>query len=165
MELWQIKAILNDLGVEPDLASQIMASARRQSATMNPSDMGTDTLYTDPIAHRESVISAVVGHDTLDNDESDKHSTESNLILGQYEDLGELGKGSMGTVRLVYDRKFNRRLAMKIIHPNLRLNDSAASRFVEEARVCAQLQHPNIVPVHDFGVLPDGRFFFHNEGN
>ena len=63
---------------------------------MNPSDMGTDTLYTDPIAHRGSVISAVVGHDTLDNDESDKHSTGSNLILGQYEDLGELGKRQHG---------------------------------------------------------------------
>ena len=34
------------------------------------------------------------------------------------------------------------------------------ARFVEEAQICAQLQHPNIVPVHDFGSLPDGRLFF-----
>ena len=69
-------------------------------------------------------------------------------------------EGSMGSVRLVLDRKLNRRLAMKIIHPSLLLNEAAAARFAEEAQVCAQLQHPNIVPVHDLGVLPDGRFYF-----
>ena len=77
--------------------------------------------------------------------------------IGEYDDLGELGEGGMGSVRLVRDRKLNRRLAMKIIHPKLLSHRSAAARFVEEAQVCAQLQHPNIVPVHDLGTLPDGR--------
>ena len=66
-------------------------------------------------------------------------------------------KGGMGEVRLVRDQKLNRRLAMKILHPHLLSRQITTSRFIEEAQVCAQLEHPNIVPIHDFGTLPDGR--------
>ena len=48
---------------------------------------------------------------------------------------------------------------MKIIHSDF-VEKNALSRFIEEAQVGAQLQHPNIVPVHDLGELPDGRFYF-----
>ena len=80
--------------------------------------------------------------------------------IGPYEDLGFLGKGGMGEVRLVRDRKLNRRLAMKILHPHLLSRRISTSRFIEEAQVCAQLEHPNIVPIHDFGTLSDGRLYF-----
>ena len=43
------------------------------------------------------------------------------------------------------DRKLNRRLAMKIIHARILNRSASAVRFIEEAQVCAQLQHPNIV--------------------
>ncbi|MEC8381073.1 MAG: bifunctional serine/threonine-protein kinase/formylglycine-generating enzyme family protein [Myxococcota bacterium] len=163
MELWQIKGILTELRVSDQLALQIMDSAKRVlfEEHQHPAiDEGAETLYVDPIAQRKSLMSAVVGCDTIDTVEPDNQSIDIPVQLGQYDDLGRLGEGSMGTVRLVYDRKLNRRLAMKIIHPNLCVNDTAASRFAEEAQVCAQLQHPNIVPVHDFGVLSDGRFYF-----
>ena len=66
----------------------------------------------------------------------------------------------MGEVRLVHDRKLNRQLAMKVLHQKMLIPEPECSRFVEEAQICAQLQHPNIVPVYDLGSLPDGRLFF-----
>ena len=143
MELWQIKGILTELRVSDQLALQIMDSAKRVlfEEHQHPAiDEGAETLYVDPIAQRKSLMSAVVGCDTIDTVEPDNQSIDIPVQLGQYDDLGRLGEGSMGTVRLVYDRKLNRRLAMKIIHPNLCVNDTAASRFAEEAQVCAQLQ-------------------------
>ena len=80
--------------------------------------------------------------------------------LGRYDDLGILGKGGMGEVRQIRDKELNRKLAMKIIHPDLLKKDSAIARFIEEGQVGAQLQHPNIVPVHELGQLDDGRFYF-----
>ena len=80
--------------------------------------------------------------------------------LGRYIDLGVLGIGGMGEVRKVLDENLKRTLAMKIIHPRLMASRRSISRFVEEAQVGAQLQHPNIVPVHEIGRLPDGRHYF-----
>jgi tetratricopeptide (TPR) repeat protein/serine/threonine protein kinase/predicted ATPase len=80
--------------------------------------------------------------------------------LGRYEDLGLLGVGGMGEVRQVRDPDLRRTLAMKIIHPRLLEHPRSVSRFVEEAQIEAQLQHPNIVPVHELGQLSDGRHYF-----
>jgi len=75
----------------------------------------------------------------------------------RYGDLGLLGAGGMGEVRRVRDRELNRVLAMKIATTE---HVGNVARFVEEAQVAAQLQHPFIVPVHDVGRLADGRAFF-----
>lgn len=80
--------------------------------------------------------------------------------LGRYDDLGILGNGGMGEVRQIRDKELNRNLAMKILHARLLGRDAAIARFIEEGQVCAQLQHPNIVPVHEIGQLDDGRFYF-----
>ena len=80
--------------------------------------------------------------------------------MGRYHDLGPLGHGGMGEVRRVLDPILNCELAMKIIHHDLMVIPNEVSRFVEEAQVCAQLQHPSICPVHELGELPDGRLYF-----
>ena len=49
---------------------------------------------------------------------------------------------------------------MKIIHSEFLQVDISLSRFVEEAQVVAQLQHPNIIPIHELGQLDDGRLYF-----
>jgi eukaryotic-like serine/threonine-protein kinase len=82
------------------------------------------------------------------------------LDIGNYEDMGLLGAGGMGEVRKIRDRDLNRTLAMKIIHAGLLKKHNVTARFIEEAQICAQLQHPNIVPVHEIGQLDDGRVFF-----
>ena len=78
----------------------------------------------------------------------------------RYTDLGLIGIGGMGEVRRVRDQELGRVLAMKFIHPQLAQHRGVLARFVEEAQVTAQLQHPGIVPVYDIGHLGDQRTYF-----
>jgi len=78
----------------------------------------------------------------------------------RYEDLGLIGVGGMGEVRRVRERDLNRTLAMKIIKHEVMAKKSSLARFIEEAQVSAQLQHPSIIPVHELGRMPDGRYYF-----
>ncbi len=63
----------------------------------------------------------------------------------------------MGEVVAATDGALGRRVALKRIRPELASWPEAVNRFVAEARVTAQLQHPGIVPVYALGALPDGR--------
>lgn len=78
----------------------------------------------------------------------------------RYHNRGLLGIGGMGEVRRVYDPVLKRALALKVAHARLLELPNLLARFVEEAQVQAQLQHPNLVPVHELGVLADGRPYF-----
>jgi serine/threonine protein kinase len=84
----------------------------------------------------------------------------------RYDDQGEIAKGGMGIIRRVRDESLRRVLAMKVMKPkdgepadesHARL---ATNRFINEALVTGQLDHPGIVPVHDIGVGKDGELFF-----
>ena len=77
---------------------------------------------------------------------------------GRYQDTEEIGRGGMGVVRGAFDELFGREVALKqLLDP---LDEQLRARFLEEARVTAQLEHPNVVPVHDMGVMPSGEVFF-----
>ncbi len=71
----------------------------------------------------------------------------------RYERLGELARGGMGLVERVRDRRLGRDVAMKSA---LRRGAAAAARFEKEARLTGSLDHPGIVPVHDYGVDATG---------
>lgn len=76
----------------------------------------------------------------------------------RYEVLGELARGGMGIVFRARDRLLNREVGIK----TLRENPAPApvlARFRTEAHITGQLQHPSVPPVHELGVLPDGRPF------
>ena len=77
-----------------------------------------------------------------------------------YVDDGEIGRGSQGEVRRVVDTNLQRRLAMKVLDPARALDERSRKMFVEEAQITAQLDHPNIPPVHRLGVGPDGLLYF-----
>ncbi len=84
-------------------------------------------------------------------------------LPARYEDLGEFAHGGWGEVRRVRDRVLDRVVVMKILsapHRHPREAETMRSRFMNEARVTASLEHPGIVPVHDRGVLDDGRPWF-----
>jgi len=63
-------------------------------------------------------------------------------------DLGLLGSGGMSRVYRVRDESLGREVAFKVLRPELAKDDEAVARFVEEARITAQLDHPNIPPVY-----------------
>lgn len=79
---------------------------------------------------------------------------------GRYVDLGAIGAGGMAEVRRVHDVGLERVVAMKVLRADLAHQAGHATRFLEEARTIAQLDHPSIVPVYDLGFTDDGRAFF-----
>ncbi len=74
----------------------------------------------------------------------------------QFELLEEVGQGGVGVVYLARDTQLARTVAIKFLRPEFRKHPSAITRFVTEAQITGQLQHPGIPPVHSLGRLPDG---------
>lgn len=97
-------------------------------------------------------------------------------IYARYENRGEIARGGMGVVHLVHDADTLRTLALKVMRPTTDLADrrltpasagAMLSRFLEEAQITSQLDHPGIVPVHEIGLDEQGRPYFtmkHVEG-
>ena len=77
----------------------------------------------------------------------------------QLEILEILGRGGMGAVYKARQKSLDRIVALKVIRPTEADDRSFAERFVREARALAQLSHPNIVTVHDFGQT-GGLYYF-----
>jgi tRNA A-37 threonylcarbamoyl transferase component Bud32 len=71
--------------------------------------------------------------------------------VGKYKVLEKLGQGAMGEVFRAHDPVLGRDVAIKILSEKLLGDDMARQRFQREARSAAQLNHPNIITVHDFG--------------
>ncbi len=83
--------------------------------------------------------------------------------IGRYRDLGVLGRGGMGEVRRVWDPDLRRRVAMKLLRGGSEEQSGGREllgRFLDEARITSQLQHPGIVPVHELGLDDHGRVYF-----
>ena len=75
--------------------------------------------------------------------------------------IGELlGAGGVGLVTSALDRTIGRTVAVKTLKQGRESEASTARRFIDEAHVTAQLEHPNIVPVYDMGWLPDGQPYY-----
>ena len=80
-------------------------------------------------------------------------------LRGQYEILRELGRGGMGIVLLARDERLDRSVALKVLPPSLAEQTDTRERFLREARMSAQLSHPNIVPVHRADEIGGFAFF------
>jgi serine/threonine-protein kinase len=77
----------------------------------------------------------------------------------RYEPVRPLGAGGQAEVTLARDHDIDRQVAVKRLLPE-RVNDDSVLRFAEEIRTVGQLEHPNIVPIHDVGVDGDGQYYF-----
>src|SRR5262245_39602386 len=72
------------------------------------------------------------------------------VIGGTYQVVSEIGRGAMGVVLSAFDQKLERPVAIKLIRAEL-LEPGFRQRFMQEARVMAQINHPNVVCIHAFG--------------
>ncbi len=89
-------------------------------------------------------------------------------IWARYDFKGEIARGGMGVVYRVHDADTMRSLALKEMRPSdgagsnvtPASNGTLLARFVEEAQITSQLDHPGIVPVHEIGVDDKGRVYF-----
>jgi CRP-like cAMP-binding protein len=86
------------------------------------------------------------------------------VILAPHERLdrshGQIAEGGMASVELAVDRTLGRRVALKLMHAEYQRIPLAVQSFIREAQVTGQLDHPNIVPVHELAVDADGRLCF-----
>jgi len=79
---------------------------------------------------------------------------------GRFQVLGELATGGVGQVLKGRDRDLGRDVALKVILEQHIGNEEILKRFIEEAQIGGQLQHPGIVPVYELGLQADQRPFF-----
>jgi eukaryotic-like serine/threonine-protein kinase len=91
---------------------------------------------------------------------SDAPATQSPAPADTGYEIGiEIARGGMGTIHRGRDRALDREVAIKILQDRYPSGSLTARRFVDEARITGQLQHPGIPPIHHVGTLPDGRPF------
>ena len=85
------------------------------------------------------------------------------LLDGKYEIVSLLGAGGMGEVYKARHVHLNTFRCIKVMRPALLADDSYRTRFLREARLATQIQHPNIAVVHDFELLDDGASYMVTE--
>ncbi|MDA0836255.1 MAG: protein kinase [Planctomycetota bacterium] len=85
----------------------------------------------------------------------------------RYEVIGEIGRGGLGRVLKADDKEMNREVALKELLPmpglstlERQLKESRIARFMAEARITGQLEHPSIVPVYEIGQREDGGIYY-----
>jgi serine/threonine protein kinase len=77
-----------------------------------------------------------------------------------YEAVAPIGSGGMGAVIQVRDRNIERMVAMKVVLNQNQAPTEKLQRFLQEARIMGQLEHPNIVPIHELGIDKQGRLYY-----
>ncbi len=93
----------------------------------------------------------------------DPSSATSKLVpqgRGNYQLLGEIARGGMGVILKGHDTDLGRDVAVKVLDGELAKNPTVVQRFVEEAQIGGQLQHPGIVPVYELGLMADDCPYF-----
>ena len=102
----------------------------------------------------KKVPTETVAVNTSHLQETTDHTPPSQLsqkMFAHYSIQGELGRGGMGVVYKAYDTKLKRSIALKIMHTN---SEHDTKRFMTECSAMAQLKHPNIIQLYEFGESP-----------
>ncbi|NUP95096.1 MAG: ATP synthase F1 subunit delta [Planctomycetaceae bacterium] len=93
-------------------------------------------------------------------DPSSKEKVAVPVGRSNYQFLGEIARGGMGVILKGHDTDLGRDVAVKVLDKRLADRPEVVQRFVEEAQIGGQLQHPGIVPVYELGTMKDERPFF-----
>ncbi len=86
-------------------------------------------------------------------------SLEGELLSGRYRIEAELGTGGMGAVYRAEHTLMRKRVAVKVLHPEMTRLTEVVERFEREAMAAAHIEHPNVAAATDFGKLENGSFF------
>jgi len=142
-----IIAALNQLDRASTWTSQITSftDAPTIAATSDTDPISADApTVADPSVHSEPASTDLPGRDAFPG----------------YDILREIHRGGQGVVYLATQLNTKRRVAVKVMHGGATLGSSGRVRFEREVQLLGQLNHPNIVKLHDSGVTSDGSFFY-----
>ncbi len=81
------------------------------------------------------------------------HRDSDPICIGRFEICDMLGEGGMGTVYQAHDPQLERMVAIKVLRDDGRRTDEDSARLLREAKAMAQLSHPNVVTVHESGII------------
>lgn len=104
-------------------------------------------------------IRQTVADPSITQSDAELRSHVERVLAPMYELERELGRGGMGIVFLARDVRLKRRVAIKLLPPELAFRSEIRSRFLREAETAAQLTHPSIVPIYSVDEK-DGLVFF-----
>ncbi|MGQ0701798.1 MAG: serine/threonine-protein kinase, partial [Gemmatimonadales bacterium] len=93
----------------------------------------------------------MTGSPPIDGDERPLVQRLKEALGNEYTLEGEIGRGGMGVVYRARDERLHRRVAIKVLPPELAFQKEIRERFTREAQTAARLSHPHIVPIHDVG--------------
>jgi serine/threonine protein kinase len=79
--------------------------------------------------------------------------------IREYEILDSIGRGGMGAVYRARHVYLDKQRAIKVVHRSLTESEDFVNRFIREAKVLSELNHPNVVHLYDFGMIDDNTFF------
>ena len=79
--------------------------------------------------------------------------------IGPYRVVRELGRGGMGVVYEAVHAHLRRRVAIKLMLPDLADDPQALERFVREARAASNIRHPHVIEVYDYGLDGEGPYY------
>ncbi|RME51500.1 MAG: serine/threonine protein kinase, partial [Deltaproteobacteria bacterium] len=94
------------------------------------------------------------------SDSSSPNYTRVSDFDERYVIADPIGKGGMGLVYEGKDLELNRKLAIKVMRQEYRTSPKLVAKFIKEAQIQGQLEHPNICPVHELGVNAKGHLYF-----
>jgi serine/threonine-protein kinase len=126
---------------------------------MSPRDPSGE-LASQPTLRDASLSTTIASHPSASGVDVDAAWLDVAALPDRYLDDHQLGEGGMGEVRLTRDRRIGRDVAMKVLRPGHGSTGGFKARFLREARVQGQLEHPSIVPVYDIGVNDAGQAYF-----
>jgi len=149
----KVSAILGHLDREPEFAERLR---RQYGAEIDPGislDHSATTTIRQTLSGENSLTSKFGG---------------DRSPVRRYVYREEVARGGMGAILRIWDKDLRRTLAMKVMlgsgadlpGADAPLDERMLSRFLEEAQITGQLDHPGIVPVHELGLDADGRVYF-----
>jgi len=175
-ETQELSALLQAVAsgrVTPERAVELMSTPDRGPAIREalPPDSGQTLFEIAPTERARKVTEKLPSvRPRRDADTKRDPTGEFEIMDGRYEILREFARGGMGRVLLAVDTTVGREIALKELLPErggtTRYSASGSStsanieRFLREARVTGQLEHPNIVPVYEIGVRADGSVYY-----
>lgn len=163
-----LKVEAEALAENPNLAAQTLASFGISSQDASSLLMGSDTAKT----VKETLLTVAGSRPPTDRVTEAISRLPKAGDSGRYTVKSEFARGGMGRVLLALDNAVGREVAMKELLPNALGSSSLPAsakdasrgelveRFLREAKVTGQLEHPNIVPVYEIGSREDGRVFY-----